>query len=209
MRKARNADRCPDCGFRRELCICARLPSISTSARLVIIQHSLDAIKPSNTANLVARMTGCERIRYGGDRDEVADAGLVASLSPVVLYPAASSSVLSRESWEELGRPPIVILDGTWRQAAREASRLSRAGCSRFARLPDGFRGNYRLRKSGFEDRLCTAEAVAALFRVLGEDSNADALERGLGLFIEKNLLIRGRLGKIGSDGGPEKGLFV
>ncbi|MCQ2736886.1 MAG: DTW domain-containing protein [bacterium] len=191
MRKGKNAERCRLCGFRKEWCICSEIGRADIKARLIIIQHTMDAVKPSNTANIIRLASGCEIMRYGGNREEVIDYNYIDSMSPFILYPAEDSKPLSKELWIESGRPPLIALDGTWKQAARAAAKFAGRNV-KFVRLPEGFSGGgYKLRKSGSEERLCTGEAVIDALKTMGEDTSV--LEDALKLFINKNLLIRGR----------------
>ncbi len=195
MRKNKTAVRCPICGFKEGMCICGELPRVNLNVQLILVQHTLDAIKPSNTGNIIQAITSCKVIRYGGSKNERLEAEQIADLG-LILYPAASALTLSRELWEIKGRPPLIAIDGTWKQAARVASKLKKTSSSEnFVKLRGNFKSFYRLRNSGMANRLCTGEAISEALKILGED--AEKIDMGLSLFIEKNLKLRGKLNKI------------
>ncbi len=190
MRK-KEVERCSQCGFRTVWCICNSIKKTDNKTEVMLITHANDQRKPSNTGKIIASsLANCRLIRYG-NKDEILDFEEIMQRNIAILYPNETSGTLSPELYEELGRPVITVLDGTWSQAARLASKFSKKN-ARFIKLPPGGHGRYFLRNSGSPDRLCSAEALIRTLKLLGEETAG--LENALKLFIEKNLQIRGRL---------------
>ncbi|MFL5319730.1 MAG: DTW domain-containing protein, partial [Myxococcaceae bacterium] len=44
--------RCLRCLMRTPICMCPDIPEVRTRARFVILRHSLEAMKPTNTARI-------------------------------------------------------------------------------------------------------------------------------------------------------------
>ena len=183
--------RCAKCGFRLKWCICGEIKKTSNSTDVILITHARDLKKPSNTGKIIsACFDNCETIRYG-EIGKALDVNSFVDRNTLILYPNDVSNEITKEFYESFAKPPITILDGTWKQAARMASKLKKAG-GNFIHLPKGDYDKYMLRNSGKEERLCSAQALIQTLKILGEDTLE--CEKALRLFIDRNLKIRGRL---------------
>ncbi len=190
MRKSsRTIDRCISCGFRREQCICSRIETSETKTKLALIIHQHDEVKPSNTGKLlIAAVPSCIVYRYGF-KEHTLDYKEISTIHPAVLFPKPGARTISKELWQEWENPTLLVVDGTWSQAAKQANKLS-ATTEKFVTLPPGDYLKYKLRNSGSDDKLCTAQAVIEALKILGEDT--EKIQAALDLFIENNLKIRG-----------------
>ena len=194
MRKNRSPEnKCPVCGFIPSLCICSEIEKVDPKIKIILIQHSLDARKPSNTGNLLRGITNCECIRYGKLEDPPLDMEKIEKLNAFVLYPFQDSILLTPDIWKEGETPTIIIPDGTWKQASRLASRL-RNHCRGFLKFPSNFTTNYKLRDSKEDFKLCTCESARNVYGILGDKKTEQAINKAFELFVIKNLKNRGRL---------------
>ncbi|MBR0519604.1 DTW domain-containing protein [bacterium] len=194
MRKNRSPEnKCSVCGFIPRLCICSEIEKVNPKIRIILIQHSLDARKPSNTGNLLKGITDCELIRYGKLEDKPVDMEEIEKLNAFVLYPFQDSILLTKEIWKEDETPTIIIPDGTWKQASRLASRL-RGHCRGFLRFPSNFVTNYKLRDSREDFKLCTCESAMNVYGILGDTKSERSVKNAFELFVNKNLKNRGRI---------------
>ena len=194
MRKNRSPEnKCTICGFRPELCICSEIEKVTPKIRIILIQHSLDARKPSNTGNLLRGITDCELIRYGKLEDQPINMEEIEKLNAFVLYPFQDSILLTKDIWKEGETPTIIIPDGTWKQASRLASRL-RGHCRGFLRFPENYVTNYKLRDSREEFKLCTCESARNVCGILGDTKSEQAIDKIFKLFVNRNLKNRGKI---------------
>ena len=191
MRRNKDIQRCEKCGFRIEWCICPQISKMKNFSDIILITHALDEKKPSNTGKIISTtLTKCETIRYG-HIDERLDIQSLSKRNILLLYPNEDSQEITKDLYESLKKPAILVLDGTWHQASKLANKFKKIG-AKFIHLPQGNYSKYLLRSSGREERLCTAQALIECLKILGEDTLN--FENALNLFIEKNLQIRGRL---------------
>jgi hypothetical protein len=89
--------------------------------------------------------------------------------------------------------PAVLVLDGSWRQAGEMLASVQHRG--RCVRLPDAATSEpsrYWLRNQAQPEQLCTAEAVMAVFRALGEHDAGRRLRLHFELHVYATLLVRG-----------------
>lgn len=194
MRRKNSANRCSICKLQPELCICDRLKKTELHSDLIILLHISEEHKTSNTAKIVAASVDrCTIYRYGAP-DAVINYDEIEAKNPVVLFPHATARVLTKEYWQELDSPTLVVPDGTWGQAARQASKMAARGF-KFVTIPDGDYLEYHLRHADSKKKLCTAVAIEAALRTIGEDTRA--LKENIELFLKLKLSLRGKLSEL------------
>ena len=161
--------RCEVCALHTELCVCAELRPVELATRLIVIQHSRERHKPTNTARLLLHLVTGARLVHYGLRDEPTDmAGLLATAADAcVLYPREAARVL-----EAAASPPerprtLIVLDGTWRQARRLAGRIPEIAALPFVTLPSGAASSWPVRRTPNPAHLCTFEAVVRAVALL------------------------------------------
>lgn len=160
--------RCPTCGTRPDLCICADLPTWRVRTRFVFVQHAQEACKPTNSARLVCRILESASIvpweRKAPPRlpDDA-----------ILLYPFADAPPLSPADLDP--GATIVVPDGTWNQTSKIANALGRFSYRRRS-LNCAPETAWRVRQAGVSDRASSAQAVAMVLRLCGADDAAASL---------------------------------
>lgn len=150
----------------------------------MFLQHTQEALKPTNSARLACRMLpGASIIAW----NRVAPPLLAADA--ILLYPSADAIPL--EPTELANASTIVVPDGTWSQASRIASVLGGKGYVRRS-LPPGAVSTWMLRHASSMDRVSSAQAVAAVLGMDGQNEAADALMIALAEAGRRILSMRG-----------------
>jgi DTW domain-containing protein YfiP len=169
--------RCPRCALRR--CLCAEVTPLATRARVVVLRHTLERHKHSNSARWAAlALTTCQVVDYGGPGAPF-DAAPLLGPGVVLVYPDGASTP-----------PPdlttLLFLDGSWAQTRRMLQRIpGLAGLPRLS-LPTG-RTRRRLRRPP-EGGLATLEAIAvALAQVEGDPTVGDRLDALYACAVERS----------------------
>jgi DTW domain-containing protein YfiP len=169
--------------------VCAELPRVEAATRVVIVMHHVETRRASNTGRLLSRVLGAEVHQRGllgaGPRPPLPEG------RRLVLFPAGSARVLTGE---DAARGPVVLVvpDGNWKQASHTVNRDEAALGAEVVTLPPGPPSRYRLRRRPSEAALCTYEAVARALALLEGPSIECAMMRGLDLFVERTLALRG-----------------
>ena len=191
------AARCPRCSLPPRWCVCDLLPAVATRLQVHVLIHRHEHHKPSSTGRLVARAVigaACHvyqrATRFHPASGFPADA-VAPGRVPWVLHPRGEP-LPAADPADPPGQP-VILLDGTWRQAGEMLHACE--GIGRCVRLPDAGAepSRYWLRDQPAMDRLSTAEALLGVFAARGEVE----AERGLRLHFELHvyamLLARGR----------------
>lgn len=168
-----------------ERCLCA-LPRAASRTRVVLVPHAIDWDLPSNTGRAAMLALGCEVAVWGRTgRPFDPQALLRENTTHLVLHPGPSSVPLEPTP----GPVRLLVPDGTWRQAARIASRLERLGARRVRVSPPPAP---RLRKASAPDRVPTAFAIAAALEALGEPEPAAAVRHTAEQLVAHCRAVRG-----------------
>ncbi len=174
------SERCGRCALTPVLCVCARLVQLEVPVRIVVVMHTTEAARPSNTGRLLPALLS--------DAFIVTRRGLDAAPAPfpdcpgpvAVLFPDADARPLHL-----LDPPPRTLLvpDGNWRQARRITRREPALAAAPRVCLPSGGPPLARLRDHPDAERLATVEAVARALGALGHGEAQAHLEAGWRLF--------------------------
>lgn len=186
--------RCAGCRLRPDYCMCAWQPQVQANAGMCLVMFDTEPLKPSNTGWLIAE-TVPDTWAFGWSRIEVEPA-LLALLDdpqwqPYVVFPGefvAAERVVEKVEPQPGKRPLFILLDATWNEA-RKMFRKS-PYLDRFPVLsitPDAL-SRYRLRRSKFDEHLCTAEVAALCLGLAGDQRAGDALDAYLDVFSERYL---------------------
>lgn len=160
--------RCASCGFPTSHCCCALIPRVACRTNIVIVRHTSERHKTTNTGGLAGVVIGATRIDHGRPGRPLDLTGTLGE-RPRLLLPHGS---------EKLGEPPstLVVLDGSWQQIRSMRSRIKPLSHVPLLSLPDA-PSRMRMRRAprhlqGFS----TMEAIAEALEVLGEPEPAAAL---------------------------------
>lgn len=181
--------RCPACLLPDRWCLCGSFQTCTTTLRLDVLIHYREALKPSSTGLLLRRVlpsaglhvwTPHEPLR----RDPIAD--------PVrelwILHPGGQPIP---PPWPPAAQVQVLLLDGNWRQAGRLLERTR--GWGRAVALPMPGPSRYWLRSAPDNNGHCTVEAAIHLLDCFGENEARDILRRQFEIFVQANLLARGK----------------
>jgi DTW domain-containing protein YfiP len=175
----------------KEHCLCAMLPRLELETRVLLVVHTLELYKTTNTGVLATRCLTNSDVLVTGARDRpVAERLLADDERAYVLYPDAEARPLDELSRES----PITLIvpDGNWRQARKQCVRVSALRDLPRVRLPDGIETRYRLRTSTTNSRLATMEAIAHALTVLEGKDVGDALLAVFDEMVARTLRARG-----------------
>jgi DTW domain-containing protein len=188
--KARGSfvERCPGCNLPALNCLCPYQARAESEARVWLITHPLEHLKPTNTGRLIRDvLPGTEVFTW---YRTVPDARLLElledpGLAPFVIFPDDqpdyADRVVGMQAVSEVkagGRTPVfILLDGTWRQARRIFRKSPYLDALPVLPLSTTRQTRYQLRKPASQAHLCTAEVAAELLRQSGDVDAAQVLD--------------------------------
>jgi DTW domain-containing protein YfiP len=139
--------------------------------QLVILRHTLESKRNSNTGRLVAAALAGTRVLEYGSPTEPWDSSPLQQADTWLLYPKPGASVP-----QSLPKQ-LVILDGSWSQARRMSQRIPALWKMPTLALPPPATPLPRLRTGQGLQQMSTAESVVSALRLLGQDQPAHHLE--------------------------------
>ncbi|WP_120513668.1 tRNA-uridine aminocarboxypropyltransferase [Photobacterium salinisoli] len=177
---------CPNCGFVHN-CICHAKADLQSQAVFVLLTHSKEFGKSTNTGALMARtLPQCQRVLWSRTEPPEALLAQIASkaFQPWLLFPADDAHPAASFVRETGKTPLFILLDATW-QEARKMVRKSPwlAKLPRLSLSVDRD-SSYSLRRNQQTGHLCTCEAGIALLDLLGEHKDAKALQQYFDAFL-------------------------
>ena len=198
--KKENIPTCRICGLWDQFCVCEILPRIEAPLEILLIQHSSELLRQSNTGRLVKKMIDpCEILTWGAPDIPFRYESLGNSNTQyLVLYPRSNKRLLCPADLElpEMEKTSLVLLDATWAQAKSMSRRISELQALPFVSLPQAEAPLWKLRRSPGPGYCCTLEAVIRALKILKGDEFSAPLEMALELVMTRSLHMRGKLNK-------------
>lgn len=186
-------------------CLCAHVPRLELTTRIVLVMHRREVAKPTATGPLALLALANSELRVHGHRESPVDlrdlAGPASAPRRVLaLYPAEGARPLSRDFAASDPRPiTVVVPDGSWRQASKAVRRLPGLEAAEAVTLPPGPPSRYRLRREPKDGGLATFEAIARVLGFLESEAVQLTLEALFERMVETTLATRA----MASPGAP------
>ena len=178
------SQRCPQCYLPAHVCLCAEITQVDCGIEVIVLRHTLERKRNSNTGRLVGAALASARLLDYGVPNAPLDTAVLAGPGTALLYPRPSA----------VDAPPpsrIILLDGSWSQARRMAQRIPQLRGMPSLSLPAPSRLLPRMREGKSPEQMSTAESAIAALRVLGEDAAANHLESLLHELVRRFALPR------------------
>jgi DTW domain-containing protein YfiP len=199
--KAAGIPTCHICGLWDHFCVCDLLPSIRSKVGFILIQHSSELLRQSNTARLAEKMISpCEIVSWGSPEIPYRDGCLKnPDHKNLVLYPRPENRLLNKDDClGDNGEPTnLILLDATWAQAKSMSRRIPGLPGFTFVSLPEQPPPSWKLRRSPGKGYFCTLEAVIRAMAIIDGDQHVRALELSLELVMARGLHMRGKINKL------------
>lgn len=173
-----NPATCVTCRLRHEWCICADAPRRRITTRLIVIIHSKEWRRTTNTGHLARLAVQDVELRvHGSPKQRMSDDGIETSASTLILYPGRGATPLSADLIAGLPRPlTLLVPDGNWNQSQHMMRRLPVLRAARPVCI-DGPRLDFPCsRRNRIGTRMSTFEAIARALGILEGQPTQDAL---------------------------------
>ncbi len=177
---------CSRCQRPASHCLCPLIPSLTSTARVLILQHPSETAHALNTARLAALGLRSAELLVGERVSLPAD-----EHDNYLLFPGADAIPLENLAKSETPLR-LIVPDGTWKKARKmlhlnpELATLPRVS------LPSGLVSRYRLRKAPAPGALSTLEAIVTALNILEGEGLFDGLLRPFDALIESQIAAMG-----------------
>ena len=182
---------CNKCGLPIINCICNIIPNIGTKAKIWILSTEREFRRPSNTARLMKLVNPESTELILWERTNAPEK-LIEYINSeeyeiYILFPIENDDLSERKFEHKSSEKTLafIILDGTWKEAAkilRKSDYLKKL--SRISLNPI-HKSEYTLRRGASEGELCTIEAAIEVLKLNYEFENAQLIKGVFDLFIK------------------------
>jgi DTW domain-containing protein YfiP len=183
-------DRCPRCELPPRWCICSAQRAEPCPVRVDVLQHVLEAHRPSSTGNLIPRVVAGARVfPYRRERPLVRAEFTRPGIDELwILHPHGEEPPAAPPPADRI---QVLLLDASWAQAGGMLAQVQDWG--RRVRLPMAGASRYALRSQNGSDRFSSFEALLFLLAALGHAAAAAPLRLQFELHVYAGLCSRGR----------------
>lgn len=187
-----SAPRCERCRFSPRWCICAGEQTIECPLAIDVLIHHREFWRPTSTGRLINRVIPASRghvFRHDLPLNE--SAIRCADRELWILHPLGEPLPVGQRACSRLGEAPqVLLLDGSWREAARMMHGVKPWG--RLVNLPMTGPSRYLLRDQQGAGNYSTVEALLFLLDALGLKVEHAGLRLQFELHVYAGLRARG-----------------
>ncbi len=188
--------RCERCELPPRWCVCAAQRAEACPIHVDVLQHALEAHRPSSTGNLIPRVVEGARVHlYRRERPLVREEIIRAEASELWILHPNGEELPPAEPVADTSPPrrklQVLLLDASWAQAGGMLTQVQDWG--RRVRLPMAGKSRYALRAQNGDGRFSTFEALLFLLEARGETETARRLRLQFELHVYAGLCSRGR----------------
>lgn len=200
--------RCGRCRLHTDLCACDLLVPLPVSTRLLLIAHTAEVRKTTNTGQLaLACLPGATLCVRG--REDLPNDPVVwdPATTPLLLFPTSAAVML--HDWRAAhaeAQVTLIVPDGTWRQAKRIPRRVPELRGVQAVKLATNQESGYRLRRATRDQHMATMEAIAMALGVLEGAAVEARLKHVFRAVVERALWSNGRVATSEVTGGVPDG---
>jgi len=152
--------------------------------RLILLTHSREIQKTSNTGQLISRvMPDVKTIIWQRTEPDQALLKLIAEGETALVFQQENS--ISSNNISQYKH--FILIDSTWQEARKIYNRspyLHDLPCIQFS---TGKQSRYNLRRNQLKGGLCTVECAIELFNIAGLNEQAELLEKEFSRFISND----------------------
>ena len=164
---------CARCLRPQSHCLCARIPSLDSRTRILVLQHPDESRHALNTARLAVLGLRNASLHVGTRHDPAL--WRVDGYQARLLFPGPDAAVLQATP-ADAAPTLLVVPDGTWRQARQLLAGNPELAALPRVTVPSDAVSRYRVRHVALPQALATIEAVAAALAALEAPRAFDAL---------------------------------
>lgn len=170
----------------RAFCVCARVPRVENQTKILVVRHTKEAQKSTNTARLASlALSNMEIVDYGAQGHPF-DLALLEGEAMWALFPDSVRPLPP-------GRPrTLVVIDGTWAQVRQMSHRVPRLSTLPRLSLSPPEAPTIRLRRPPHPDGMATIEAIGHALTLLEGAPVGEPLLALHEVYVEAVLRARG-----------------
>jgi len=191
---------CRHCRMFEAHCLCAQMPQMDLSTRVVLYIQKGELNKWTNTGFLAHRVLSNSSLIIRGEKGRPSPSSeewhQIAGDNAYVLFPDANAQLLD-PSWTSGQKLTLICPDGHWGQAKKMIQREPFLRSLPRVRLPDQLSSHYHLRRRPLEGTVCTYEAIMEALGIIEGQSVLEKMKPIFNQMIRHILWCRGALERV------------
>lgn len=178
---------CPTCQLHANICVCAQCASVANATPITIIQHPSEVGRSKGTVRVLEHCLAQVQVVVGETPEQLLQGGLnLPDTGVAVLFPGPASAPLEQADHSEIHH--WVVVDGTWRKAAKILHLNPGLRALPRFHLADPPRSRYVIRKAPADHHLSTAEAAAHLLQIVEPALDVTPIDNAMTALVDKLL---------------------
>lgn len=180
---------CPQCRRPESYCVCKHITKVSSTTRVLILQHPEEGRHPFNTGRLAAlSLKNCDL--WVGEQFSGLSAELAKFSSVYLLFPGELAQMPQTLAQHVAAKPTLlIVLDGTWRKAAKILYKNPVLETLPRVTLGPGAPSRYRIRKAPKPEAVATIEAIVRTLAVWEPDNDFLRVLKPFEMMVEQQLV--------------------
>lgn len=192
IRQRKTKTPCLRCGLNSVLCICELIPVLSLKTRVLLVIHTRELKRTTNTGKLALEALVNSAMKIRGIKDQPLDLSdqLMPEYESLLYYPSEDAVILNQSFMKSITKPvQLIVPDGSWRQASKVHIRHSEIGHLQRVMINAENTARHHLRAETTSYGMSTLEAIAKALGVI-EGAEVEALLTALYQAKLRNTLI-------------------
>lgn len=181
--------RCERCQLPPRWCICAGFFPVDCPLQIDVLIHHRELCRPTSTGRLINRVIPASRRHVFQQDSPPTPASIVHPDRELWILHPLGDPIPAAPSPAEV---QVLLLDGSWREAARMLRAVDAWGCGRRVKLPPAGISRYRLRDQHDPGHYSTIEALLFVMQSLGLGEAHTRLRQQFELHVYAGLCARG-----------------
>lgn len=151
--------------------MCDLIPSLDLKTKLLLVIHSKELRRTTNTGRLALKVLKNSEMRVRGEINNPLD--LSADLEEetyhsLFLFPDESANLLTKDYIDRINKPiQLIVPDGNWRQASKVQTRHKELLNVPKVKLLDSSLSKMFMREESKEEGMATMQAIGYAFEIL------------------------------------------
>lgn len=201
-RKRKTKNPCARCGLHLKLCVCHLIPDLEFKTKVVLIIHSKELKRTTNTGLLAIESLKNSEVYVRGGGTEVSQRSaldlshlLNKNYETYFFFPSDDAIELNSDFINKCSKPiQLLVPDGNWRQASKVYNRHPEFKSIPKIKIGSNNLAQMHLRAEHFAEGMSTIEAIARALEIIEGAETVQSLYKLYQAKLEATLIGRGKL---------------
>ncbi|MBC7464779.1 MAG: DTW domain-containing protein [Bdellovibrio sp.] len=196
-RKRKTKAPCPVCFLHTELCICSLIPKLDLKTKVVLVIHTKELKRTTNTGRLAMHSLVNSEMRVRGLSHDALDLSdlLTNDYQTYLFYPSDDAIELNAELVSKSNKPiQLIVPDGNWRQASKVHYRHGELKNVQRVMITEKNTSTLHMRTEVKDEGMATLQAIAFALGITENQAVKDQLLNVYTAKLKRTLFGRGQL---------------